>query len=114
MKRRLALEVGELDFLEAAFEVVQLEIGGGLADLHFVAGERERIAFERNSSCHGGFLSRVGGWRRVCDGTSPGIMRGNCNSDCRDFPHFPILGTGRKWARLPVEIGRYRAADRCR
>ena len=48
--RRLAFEVGERDRLHAAFEVVDLEIGGGLPGFYFVAGERERSAFERDGS----------------------------------------------------------------
>ena len=46
--RRLPFEVGRGHFLQAPFVVGELEIGGGLADLHGLAGQRERIAFERN------------------------------------------------------------------
>ena len=52
--RRLALQVGRLDRLQPAFEVVQREIGGRLADLHRLAGQGQRVAFERDCTltCH--------------------------------------------------------------
>src|SRR5262249_22088127 len=61
-KRRLSLEIGQLDRLQAALEVVNREIGGLLAHFHCLAGERERSSLECDSTGarHIKFLVKAG------------------------------------------------------
>ena len=55
----LPLRSASFSSFRPAFEVVQLEVGGLAADLHFLAGQRERGALERDGSgaSHGEVLS---------------------------------------------------------